>query len=249
MKYRVLCLGLLLTLPSFSTLAQDSRDTAFLLARDAFRAGDRNKLERATSQLGNHELAPYAENYRLRMWMDQGDSASLRAFLERNDKTYVAEKLRADWIRWLGKRAAWNEIDTEYPRLLAPEPDVSCYAQQARLARDDRSVLDEAEKLWTTQLETPEPCRPVLDAVVNAQRLSVDDVWTRARKWRADWALEGAIYAETIPFSETRDYVKKVLSNAVYYSALFNGKPDSLKARLGVVAARTSDTPKDADLP
>jgi len=182
MKYRVLCLGLLLTLPSFSTLAQDSRDTAFLLARDAFRAGDRNKLERATSQLGNHELAPYAENYRLRMWMDQGDSASLRAFLERNDKTYVAEKLRADWVRWLGKRAAWNEIDTEYPRLLAPEPDVSCYAQQARLARDDRSVLDEAEKLWATQLETPEPCRPVLDAVVNAQRLSVDDVWTRARK-------------------------------------------------------------------
>ena len=49
----------------------------------------------------------------------------------------------------------------------------------------------------------------------------------RAKKWRADRPLEGAIYAETIPFSETRDYVKKVMSNAVYYSTLFNGKPDS----------------------
>ena len=71
----------------------------------------------------------------------------------------------------------------------------------------------------------------------------------RAKKWRADRPLEGAIYAETIPFSETRDYVKKVMSNAVYYSTLFNGKPDSLKARLGTVGARTADAPKGCDLP
>ncbi|MPN43588.1 hypothetical protein SDC9_191148 [bioreactor metagenome] len=71
----------------------------------------------------------------------------------------------------------------------------------------------------------------------------------RAQRWRGEKALEGAIYAETIPFSETRDYVKKVMSNAVYYSTLFNGKPDSLKARLGTIGARTADAPKDADLP
>ena len=71
----------------------------------------------------------------------------------------------------------------------------------------------------------------------------------RAKKWRADQPLEGAIYAESIPFTETRDYVKKVMSNAVYYSALFNGKPDSLKARLGTVGAKTPDAMKDADLP
>lgn len=71
----------------------------------------------------------------------------------------------------------------------------------------------------------------------------------RARKWRDDVKpLEGAIYAETIPFSETRDYVKKVMSNAVYYAALFEGKPQSLKRRLGVVQPRNgvepvSDTP------
>jgi soluble lytic murein transglycosylase len=71
----------------------------------------------------------------------------------------------------------------------------------------------------------------------------------RAKKWRADRPLEGAIYAETIPFSETRDYVKKVMSNSVYYSALFNGKPDSLKARLGTVGPRTPEPFKDAELP
>ena len=68
----------------------------------------------------------------------------------------------------------------------------------------------------------------------------------RAKKWRADRALEGAVYAETIPFNETRDYVKKVMSNSVYYSALFDGKPQSLKARLGTIEPRvTSDTKAD----
>jgi soluble lytic murein transglycosylase len=70
----------------------------------------------------------------------------------------------------------------------------------------------------------------------------------RARRWRADRPLEGAIYAETIPFNETRDYVKKVMSNSVYYSALFEGKPQSLKPRLGTIGAR-SDAPKGEELP
>jgi soluble lytic murein transglycosylase len=70
----------------------------------------------------------------------------------------------------------------------------------------------------------------------------------RAKKWRAERPLEGAVYAETIPFNETRDYVKKVMSNAVYYSTLFNGQPQSLKNRLGTVGPRGAD-PKGEELP
>ncbi|WP_459616082.1 lytic transglycosylase domain-containing protein [Bordetella sp. 2513F-2] len=57
----------------------------------------------------------------------------------------------------------------------------------------------------------------------------------RPRNWRASLShpVEGAIFAETIPFTETRLYVKHVLANATYYAALFSGQPQSLKARLG----------------
>lgn len=48
--------------------------------------------------------------------------------------------------------------------------------------------------------------------------------------------VEGAIFAETIPFTETRLYVKNVLSNATYYSMMFTGEPQSLKRRLGVIS-------------
>ncbi len=60
----------------------------------------------------------------------------------------------------------------------------------------------------------------------------------RPRAWRQNLQrpVEGAIFAETIPFQETRDYVKNVLSNTVYYAALFEGRPQSLKARLGYIA-------------
>ena len=58
----------------------------------------------------------------------------------------------------------------------------------------------------------------------------------RARKWRDARPLEGAIYAETIPFGETRDYVKKVMANSIIYTALLDGKAPSLKGRLGTIA-------------
>ncbi len=60
----------------------------------------------------------------------------------------------------------------------------------------------------------------------------------RARAWRGDTALEGAIYAESIPFNETRDYVKKVLANAVWYSHLSGSGLTSIKQRLGIVPAK-----------
>ena len=219
MKFRLLVLSLSLSFPLF---AQDSRDLAFLTARDAFRAGDRNKLERATAQLGNHELAPYVESYRLRMWIDQGDAGSMRAFFDRNEKSYVAEKLRVDWIRWLAKRSTWNEVEAEYARLIAPEPDVVCLNQQARLARDDKTVLDEAAKLWLTQLEPPEPCRPVIDALVIGQRMTSDDVWQRARRQieanRPGWAKTTLNYLPDSQLPESRA-LDSAISNSMGYLA------------------------------
>ncbi|MFT5642608.1 MAG: soluble lytic murein transglycosylase [Janthinobacterium sp.] len=62
----------------------------------------------------------------------------------------------------------------------------------------------------------------------------------RLRGWRGTFpgSMEGAIFAESIPFTETRTYVKNVMSNATYYAALFEKRPQSLKTRLGTVAPK-----------
>ena len=61
---------------------------------------------------------------------------------------------------------------------------------------------------------------------------------SRAKKWAATLPLEGAIYAETIPFSETRLYVQKVMANAHLYATRLGLKAISLKQRLGIVPSR-----------
>jgi soluble lytic murein transglycosylase len=74
----------------------------------------------------------------------------------------------------------------------------------------------------------------------------------RPRRWRNGPELEPAMWAETIPFNETRDYVKKVLSNAVYYSAILaDDEPLSLQARLGgpIGPRLAKATAPDPDLP
>ena len=73
---------------------------------------------------------------------------------------------------------------------------------------------------------------------------------SRSRRWRAPndgsgHTLEGAIWAENIPFHETRDYVKKVLANTTNYAAILSGQPQSLKARLGYVGPRDANAPPE----
>jgi len=75
----------------------------------------------------------------------------------------------------------------------------------------------------------------------------------RSRRWREGPPVEPAIWAENIPFNETRDYVKKVLSNAAVYASLLNGgQMLSLKTWLGAsaIGPREAAAPAvDVDLP
>lgn len=59
----------------------------------------------------------------------------------------------------------------------------------------------------------------------------------RARQWRNGPPLDADVWAETLPFNETRLYVQHVLSNATLYAAMLSGQPQSLRARLGRVQA------------
>jgi soluble lytic murein transglycosylase len=68
----------------------------------------------------------------------------------------------------------------------------------------------------------------------------------RAKRWRAAKPLPGAIYAETIPFNETRDYVKQVIANHYYYEARLTGRRLSVKQLLGEVPGREAMTTASA---
>jgi soluble lytic murein transglycosylase len=89
-------------------------------------------------------------------------------------------------------------------------------------------------------LESFEGSMPMAAAAYNAGP-------SRPRKWREGAFLEGAIWAENLPFNETRDYVKKVLSNTTNYAAIITGEPQSLKERLGRVGPRNASAPPESE--
>jgi soluble lytic murein transglycosylase len=73
----------------------------------------------------------------------------------------------------------------------------------------------------------------------------------RPRRWREGEPIDAAAWAETIPFAETRDYVKKVLANATVYARLLGDDRATLRQRLGqqVGPRLASATPINQELP
>lgn len=71
---------------------------------------------------------------------------------------------------------------------------------------------------------------------------------SRAKRWRDSKPLEGAIYTESIPLGETRDYVKKVMANATTYASILGLKWQSLKDRLGTIPANSDTADVETDL-
>jgi soluble lytic murein transglycosylase len=72
----------------------------------------------------------------------------------------------------------------------------------------------------------------------------------RPRRWRGTVMVDPAIWAENVPFFETRDYVKKVMTNAAVYAALLGNKPPLLRQRLGSqIGPRDAEQPPSPDMP
>ncbi len=55
----------------------------------------------------------------------------------------------------------------------------------------------------------------------------------RPRRWREGRSLDAVAWVESIPINETRDYVKKVLTNSIEYAATLGQDPVTLRERLG----------------
>ncbi len=207
MKFR--CVLFLLALPLFIAQAAAGGsvlDERFLAARDAARAGDRAKLERIAPELVGHELESYVDYWRILLDMYLADTAKMRNFLARNDKTYIAEKLRSDWLKQLGKRRQWTDFDAQYAALVAPDQELSCYALQSRSARGDASVANEALALWQSLAEPPESCYPVLEALIAGKRVLADGVWARIRSlFEANKMAVARYTMNYLPVSQTPD--------------------------------------------
>lgn len=189
-----------------AAVAGGGADDRFLAARDAAKAGDRAKLERIASELKDHDLAAYVEYWRTTLDPNGVDPAAIKAFSSRYPNSYLAEKLRTDLLKSLGMKNQWSAFDTEFPLLVKPDQELSCYALQSRRARGDASMLDEAMPLWLNLLEPPASCYPILESLILEKRVLADGVWARIRRQFEANKLSAARYSMNyLPPSQTPD--------------------------------------------
>ncbi|HEX9192507.1 MAG TPA: transglycosylase SLT domain-containing protein [Burkholderiales bacterium] len=164
--------------PGFAAKGQDD---ALLAARDALASSNKARLDQAAAKLKGHVLEPYVEYWRLFLRLPAAPAEQVRDFLFRYSDTALAEQLRGDWLKVLGRSRRWELFRAEYPAFAGDDPEVGCYALLGRWEREDESVPGDFRSFWTAPRELPEGCVALARAMLKSGRLGTRDVWERFR--------------------------------------------------------------------
>ncbi len=156
-------LPLLAALGAGDVLADRAADNAFTSAREAFRQGRADLLDKHATRLSGHPLEPYADYWRLRMRIENVEPAALDAFVRRMDGQYLGDRMRHDWTRLLAKRSDWPGVIGAARAIRQPDPDVPCLVAQAQLALGDLAGLGDTRTLWSSGSTLNDACEALFD--------------------------------------------------------------------------------------
>ena len=156
-------------------------DDAVLAAYDAFRAGDAIKLSKYAAQLQGHVLESYLEYWRLKLRIEDAAAQDVQDFLARNAGSYLAERLRLEWLKELGRRADWPAFDRAFAGLREDDLELRCHAWSSRLARGDGSAYAEADAIWREAQDLPEGCARLAERLIAESRVGTERIWDRVQ--------------------------------------------------------------------
>ena len=177
---RALALGLLtLAWPFLPAHAQSDAD--FLAAKAAFDKGDRAKLVTIAPRLSGHLLAPYVGYWQLKLGLEDASPATVSGYLDRYPNTPLADRLRTDWLKLLGRKGIWYRFAVDYTPSANDDVELACYGILYRWQRDGDDALASAKSLWFTDKATPDACDPAFAALIRRGDITTADRRTRFR--------------------------------------------------------------------
>jgi soluble lytic murein transglycosylase len=156
-------------------------DAEFLAARNLFERGERSKLAALAPSFAGTLLEPYVAYWRLKLTLDTAAVDDVRRYWARWPDTPLADRLRVDWLKTVGKRGDWGSFALDYPPPTGEDTELQCLGIQFRLRTEGSAVLAQAKPLWFTGRSTPEACEPLFGALVQAGMLSTADRRARFR--------------------------------------------------------------------
>jgi soluble lytic murein transglycosylase len=160
-------------------------DAVLRAAHDAAAAGDIDRLASLAPQLAGQPLEAYGPYWlaTARLHAPVPDDSGVRPFLARYAGTVLADRLRADWLLYLGGKGDLATFEAERHRLVYSGDDaqISCYAQLAHYALDDghrREALARDARRFLALATDPgsDGCSALADRLLDDGALSI---WPR----------------------------------------------------------------------
>lgn len=177
--------------------AQTSAERALLDMRQAFAANQSTRLATLLPQVKGHALEPLAAYWALRSRLTEASHEDIGAFLQRHAGSYYEDRLRNDWLLWLGKQGDWGTFQREHPLYrMGDDREVQCYALLARRlaplvatvptmgppSPQPAELAAQAGRLWLGQRRADEGCAALAQALLADGTLPAAVAWQRARQ-------------------------------------------------------------------
>ena len=183
------------TLLWVATPASAQSDADVVAAKAAFDRGDLRRLDALAATVSGHPLERYVRYWQLKSRLDDASASDVDGFVARYPDGPLADRLRVEWAKVLGKRADWNRFAANLPSQAGGDIELQCYAIRYRYQRDGVEALASAKSLWFTGQSSPESCTPLFDLLIARGDLSVAD---RKERFRLAVAAGNARLAQAI---------------------------------------------------
>ncbi len=154
-------------------------DSALLAAREAFRHGKIDQLERAAKRLEGHTLAPYAAYWQQRMRLESTDPQRVETFIRSLDGSYLGDRIRTDWARLQAKRQDWPGALATIDAIRNADPDIPCIELRARLELGELSRVADSQRLWLKGEWQSDACETLFDLLRERRLISTELVAQR----------------------------------------------------------------------
>jgi len=172
---------LLVMLAGLSAAAGAQDDDVFRDAREAFRTGNRAKLDQVAPRLAYHVLYPYVVYWRIRPRLDEASPAEVRDAIAYLADGPLSDRLRNDWLKSLGRRGLWEDFLTDHVGIRSEDIEVTCYALQRGIAQGEAQALRDSRTRWLTGRALPDACTSVFETAIAAGAIDSADIWARVR--------------------------------------------------------------------
>jgi soluble lytic murein transglycosylase len=161
--------------------AHAQSDVDFVAAKTAFERSDWRRLDELVPALRGHLLERYARFWQLKSRLDEAAPEAVQAFLVAFPDGPLAERLRVDWLKALGRRGDWSRFALDYPPPSGEDTELACLGVQYRMQRDGAAALAGARPLWFTGASTPDACEPLFAALIARGELTPGERRERLR--------------------------------------------------------------------